>query len=203
MVAVAVQAVSDPAITAATKADLSYVVSLMRSNREAVGGLLEPAIQERLDRGTVLLASQNDDPIGYLLYDSRNGEIRIPQACIQYDARRREYGESLVAALLDLHPQAESVSLRCAADLEANLFWRDLGFTCTGTVPGGRRRGRTINCWTRWLAPRLFTVDAIAVLPAAEVRVDSRYDDSAFLDAAPEGFAAARFLPKLAWSNRA
>ncbi len=189
-------------IAAATTQDLSYVVSLMRANRESVGGLPEPAITERLERGTVLLAQENDDPIGYLLYDARHNEIRIPQACIQYDARRRSFGIELVDALLALYPQAESVSLRCAADLEANLFWRDLGFTCTGAVPGGVRRGRTINCWTRWLAPRLFGVDAIAVPPAAEVRVDSRYDDSAFLDMSPEGFAAVRVLPKLAWANR-
>jgi hypothetical protein len=186
----------------AAETDLTYIVSLMRANRESVGGLPAPAILERLKRGTVLLAKENDDPIGYLLYDVRNKNIRIPQACIQYDARRRDFGIKLVNDLLGAYPDAEQISLRCAADLEANLFWRDLGFTCTGTVPGGRRRGRTINYWTRWLEPRLFAVEAIAVPPAAEIRVDARYDDSAFLDASPDGFAVARELPKLAWANR-
>jgi hypothetical protein len=190
-----------PAIVTATEADLSYVVSLMRANRESVGGLPEPAVAERLERGTVLLAQANEDPIGYLLYDVRGDGIRIPQACIQYDARRRDYGIALVEQLLGMYPSAAQVSLRCAADLEANLFWRDLGFTCTGTVAGGTRRGRTINCWTRWLQPRLFGADAIAVPPAAEIRVDSRYDDSGFFDAAPDGFSS-RVLPKLAWANR-
>lgn len=194
--------VSEIEVSRASAADLLYVVSLMRANRESVGGLPAPAISERIERGTVLLGAVNDDPVGYLLYDYRGGEIRVPQACIQYDARRRLHGAELLDALYEAHPDARQVSLRCAADLEANLFWRDMGFTCTGTVPGGRRRGRTINCWTRWLEPRLFPVEAIAVEPAAEIRTDLRYDDSAYLDAAPEGFAAARVLPKLAWSNR-
>jgi hypothetical protein len=182
--------------------DITYVMSLMRANRESVGGLPQPAILERLERQTVLLAEINDDPVGYLLYDHRDGRIRIPQACIQYDARRRRYGIALVSALLGAHQNAQEVALRCAADLEANVFWRDMGFTCTGTVPGGRRRGRTINCWAMWLQPRLLTIDSIATPPAAQIRVDTMYDDTDYLTEAPAGFQAATTLPKLAWSNR-
>ncbi len=189
-------------IRAALDADLPYVVSLMRANRESVGGLPVPALQERIDRGTILLASINDDPVGYVLYDTDGARLRIPQACIQYDARRRKHGEALVVALLKDHTAVDEISLRCAADLEANVFWRDMGFTCVGTVAGGRRRGRTINCWAMWLTPRLLSVQDIAVPPAAEVRQDSMYDDSEFLTESPEGFAPVRHLPKLAWSNR-
>lgn len=178
------------------------MVSLMRANRESVGGLPVPAIEERLARGTLQISTENEDPAGYFLYDYRNREIRGLQACIQYDARRRYLGEQLVRSVMEAHPNAETISLRCAADLEANLFWRDQGFTCVGTVPGGRRRGRTINCWTRWLEPRLFPVEDLAVKPASEIRVDSRYDDTDFLNESPEGFAPARIMPKLAWANR-
>lgn len=183
--------------------DLVYVMSLMRANRESVGGLPAPAILERIQRGTVLLAEINDDPVGYVLYDLRDGILRIPQACIQYDARRRKYGEALVARMMQRHGESvREVNLRCAADLEANVFWRDMGFTCVGTVPGGKRRGRTINVWTMWLEPRLLTLDDLAVVPAAELRQDSMYDDSGFLTRAPDGFRKAVLLPKLAWSNR-
>jgi hypothetical protein len=177
-------------------------MSLMRSNRESVGGLPAPAIEERIGRGTLLLASINDDPVGYLMYDVRDGRIRIPQACIQYDARRRKHGEALVAHLLALHPEIAEVSLRCAADLDANVFWRDMGFVCVGTTRGGRRRGRTINAWAMWLEPRLITLDEIAVTPAAEIRQDAMYDESGFLTGAPDGFRDAVTLPKIAWANR-
>jgi hypothetical protein len=197
------QAMIEPvAVSIAHTEDLTYVVSLMRANRESVGGLPVPAVKERVERGTVLLAKINGDPVGYLLFDNRAGVIRIPQACIQYDARRRHYGVALVTALLEQYPNTDEVSLRCAADLEANIFWRDMGFVCVGTRPGGKRRGRTINSWTLWLTPRLFTAQDIAQPPAAQIRQDAMYDNTDYLTSAPEGFQDAVLLPKLAWSNR-
>ena len=184
--------------------DLRYVVSLMRANRESVGGMPEPAIQERIDRGTVLLAEINADPVGYVLYDLRGGVLRIPQACIQYDARRRQHGEALIRAMLARHIDGlREVSLRCAADLEANVFWRDMGFTCVGNVPGGKRRGRTINVWAMWLERKLVSLADVARQAVAEMRQDSMYDDTGYVRSTPDGFREAIMLPKLAWSNRA
>jgi len=184
-------------------ADAGFVMSLMRSNRESVGGLPRPAIEERLARGTLLLGLLNDEPAGYLMWDISAGLLRIPQACIQYDARRRRYGEALVARMLGDNPTAQEIRLRCAADVDANLFWRDMGFTCVGTVQGGRRRGRLLNCWQRWVGEgRLFTADLMAQIPAWQSRDDSMYDDSGFMLERPEGFADRGSLGKLAWSNR-
>ena len=182
--------------------DLIYIMSLMRANRESVGGLPTPAVEERISRQTLLLALLNDDPCGYLLYDYRDSIVRIPQACIQYDARRRKYGEALIYELMRRYADAHEIRLRCAADLEANLFWRDMGFTCTATLNGGRRRGRRINSWTLWLTPRLIALAEIAIVPGVDVRQDCRYDDSGFLDSAPDGFGEAVELPKIAWANR-
>ena len=181
--------------------DVSYVMALQRANRESVGGLPKPAIEERAVRSTLALGLLNGEPCGYLMFDLRDGVMRIPQACIQYDARRRKYGEALVAWLLKHYP-ADEIRLRCAADVEANLFWRDMGFTCTGVVRGGSRRGRLINCWTMWLDARLFDVGAISEAPAAQVRQDLMYDDSGFITSQPEGFQPVQQLDKLAWSNR-
>lgn len=186
----------------ASELDLAYVMSLMRANRESVGGLPSPAVLERIERGTLKLGELNGEPCGYLLYDYRDNILRIPQACIQYDARRRKYGIALVNQLLADYPNTDEIRLRCAADLEANLFWRDMGFTCVGTTNGGRRRGRRINSWAMWMTPRLIELSDIAIAPAAEVRQDCRYDDSGFLDGTPEGFADAVTLPKIAWANR-
>lgn len=185
-------------VTSATPEEVAYVMDLQRKNRESVGGLPQAAIEERLQRGTCLLGKLNDDPVGYLLYDLRDGVLRIPQACIQYDARRRTYGEQLVRRL----PEADEVRLRCAADLEANLFWADMGFTCVGQVPGGKRRGRVINIWQRWNDQRLFGADGIATAPASQRRVDCYDEQTSFIEDAPEGFVDLGALPKLAWSNR-
>lgn len=184
--------------------DLRYVMALQRANRESVGGLPSPAMQERIDRGTLALASINDDPVGYLLYDLRDGILRIAQACIQYDARRRTYGEQLWQWLVNRHgPQMREARLRCAADIDANVFWQSQGFTCLGIVKGGTRRGRLINLWQQWFGEHsLFTVDEFATAPAAQFRQDCHDEQTGFLTAAPAGFVVAGDLPKLAWSNR-
>lgn len=189
-------------VAVATDADLPYVVDLQNRNRESVGHLPTPAISERVARGSLLLLTVNDDHAGYLLYDYRDGVIRIPQACIQYDIRRRHHGEALVIALCERHPDVQEIRLRCAADIEANVFWRSMGFTCTAVQKGGQRRGRLINLWTKQFTSALFTLAEIAVKPAVQIRVDCMYDDTGFMSAAPPGFSPATHLPKLAWSNR-
>jgi len=181
--------------------DIAYVMALQRANRESVGGLPQPALMERIERGTMLLASVNDDPVGYVMWDTRGRITRVPQACIQYDARRRHYGEVLVFEMMRATSESDEVRVRCAADLEANLFWRDMGFTCTTVVAGGVRRGRKLNVWSLWLTPRLLRVSDVAVIPAAQLRVDSMYDDTDYLKRAPDGFSDAETLHKMAWAD--
>jgi hypothetical protein len=186
----------------AAESDLPYMMALQRSNRESVGGLPLPALAERVERAAAFIGLVNGDPISYILCDVRGGVFRIPQACVQYDARRREFGQQLVSAAFSFYSPFAEVRLRCAADLEANLFWRAMGFECVGVVPGGARRGRLINLWQMWLEPSLLTIGEMSVVPAAQVRVDTMYDDSGFLASQPSGFRNIEYLPKLAWSNR-
>jgi hypothetical protein len=186
----------------ALPADLPYVVALQNLNRESVGHLPTPALAERVDRGTVALSEENGEPCGYLLYDYTAGVLRIPQACIQYDARRQTFGHALVAWVTGRYPELAEMRLRCAADLEANLFWQGLGFHCVAVVAGGSRRGRKINLWRRWYTPRLFGLADVGVIPAAQSRIDCMYDDTDYVLEQPAGFSPIEMLPKIAWSNR-
>jgi hypothetical protein len=186
----------------ATPDDAKFVMALQRKNRESVGGLPQPAIDERIARRTLLLGLLNDEPCGYLLYDYRGNVLRVPQACIQYDARRRKYGEDLVGFMFNLHPNATETRLRCAADIDANLFWRTLGFVCVAVEQGGVRRGRLINVWQRWHDARLITASDVAVSPAWQQRQDCYDEQTGFMAERPIGFVDAGALPKLAWSNR-
>ena len=182
--------------------DVPYIIQLQRKNRESVGGLPQPAFEERIIRQNLLLATINDDPVGYLLYDHRNNTIKIPQACIQYDARRRHYGNALIDNMFRHHPDVSDVTLRCAADIEANIFWRSLGFECTATVPGGTRRKRMINIWQLWLQPRLIQLSEISVPPAHQRRIDCHDEQTSFMSTTPEGFIDLGTLNKIAWSNK-
>lgn len=192
----------DFAMRLADAPDLPFVMALQRKNRESVGGLPGPAILERVNRRTLLLGLLNGEPCGYLLFDYRDHVIRVPQACIQYDARRRKYGEDLVGMMFNLCPDATETRLRCAADIDANLFWRTLGFVCTTIQQGGTRRGRLINVWQKWHDRRLFAPSVVAVSPAWQGRQDCRDEETGFMVTTPDGFADHGELPKLAWSNR-
>jgi hypothetical protein len=85
-------------------------------------------------------------------------DVKCHQVCIQYDARRRLYGASLVVAMEDYaHSKgACSITLRCGFELDANDFWQSLGYGVIAAHPGGIRRMRTINVWRKVLQPGLF-----------------------------------------------
>jgi ribosomal protein S18 acetylase RimI-like enzyme len=134
-------------VVAATPADLAYVVALQKRNHEALGFIPRAALAEKIELGRIWLARENGDPAGYLHHGSLAGpEVRIFQAAVQYDARRRRHGLALVAGLLRRAADAgaRGVSLRCLDALDANDFWTDAGFERIGTEPGARG---TLNVW--------------------------------------------------------
>ncbi len=122
----------------------------MERNYEAVGFLPRPKLEEYAHRGQLLAATENDDFCGYLVYGNGWPKLRVYQACIQYDARRREHGMSLVGRLIRIAAEkdCEMISLWCADDLEANDFWKTAGFVFGGQREGGKKRGRKHNLWT-------------------------------------------------------
>ena len=138
-------------LRAATPADLAYVVSLQKRNHEALGFIPRAALAEKIDLGRIWLAAENGDPAGYLHHGSLAvPEVRIFQAAVQYDARRRHLGLALVADLVARARAAgaRGVSLRCLDFLDANDFWLAAGFRRLATEPGARG---TLNVWGRVL----------------------------------------------------
>jgi len=182
----------------AAVSDLSFIVDLEHKNKESLGFLPKMAIEERIKKSTIILGRLNCEPFGYLLYDRRGGDVNILQACIQYDARRRLYGAALYQWALAVW-KPDFVRLKCAADLESNLFWRSMDLVCVAVVNGGKRRGRKINVWHHYLTPQLITTSAI---PAYQRREDCKDIETGFLTKAPDGFEDKGSLGKLAWSNR-
>src|SRR5687768_5602326 len=136
-----------PPVSPATPSDLAYVVALQKRNHEALGFIPRAALAEKIDLGRIRLVAENGDPAGYLHHGSLAvPEVRIFQAAVQYDARRRHHGLALVADLVERARDAgaRGVSLRCLDFLDANDFWRAAGFERIGTEPGARG---TLNVW--------------------------------------------------------
>lgn len=189
--------------TVAIDADLPYIIDLEHKNKESLGFLPSMAIQQRISRGRVFIGRLNGAPFGYLLFDYRDGVVNVLQACIQYDARRALYGAALYGWALNQW-QAPRVRLKCAADLESNLFWRSLGLICVGVKDGGSRRKRKINIWNHFLKANvmLFQPADLVVAPSFQRREDCHDTETGFLLSAPAGFDDLGSLGKLAWSNR-
>lgn len=150
-----------------TDGDFKFIVSLQKANSKSVGFLTYTALCEYFDRRQVWVSRENGDPCGYLLFGSNRcvrpvrdpGVMKIVQACIQYDARRVKHATELVQRLerKAVCEGYERISLWCAEDLEANVFWELMGFNCIGTRIGGVSRGtsRMHNRWVKVL-PRPF-----------------------------------------------
>lgn len=130
-----------------------YAIHLQRANSHQLGFLTKQAITEYAERGHLELTMENGQPCGYLLYRLPKPNTdpkltwttaRIIQTCVEYDLRRIHHATSMINHILtkaqNLH--VGTLSLWCAADLDANRFWITLGFKWTHMRRGGTRRKR-------------------------------------------------------------
>lgn len=155
-----------------------YVVDLARKNSDALSFIPSPRLEEYDRNGQILVAFENDEPCGFLVFGNGAETMRVYQACIQYDSRRRENGLGLVARLIEAANRkgCQEIALWCADDLESNVFWRIAGFTFAGQRVGGRARGRLHNRWTMTLGLTLELTHPISgiVAPPAPDRAPRR-----------------------------
>ena len=143
-----------PAVAPATLRDLSYVVHLQKKFGHALGFIPRAGLAEKIERDQVRLVRENGEPAGYLHHGSiARPEVRIFQAAVQYDARRRHLGLALVDELVKRATRAGAagLSLRCLSFLEANDFWRAAGFELLDEEPGAKG---VLNVWGRRLPAR-------------------------------------------------
>lgn len=64
-----------------------------------------------------------------------------------------------MAAMEDYADGAFTITLRCGFDLDANRFWKEMGYECINIQDGGIRRMRKINVWRKSLKAELFITD--------------------------------------------
>jgi GNAT superfamily N-acetyltransferase len=137
---------------------LKYVDDLQRKNSDALSFYPMQVFEREAQKGRLFLGLLNGQPCGYIYMGAPAVDVKCHQVCIQYDARRRLYGASLVVAAEDYAQRfnASTITLRCGFELDANDFWQSLGYGVVAKQPGGIRRMRTINVWRKELQPSLF-----------------------------------------------
>tara|TARA_R100000656_G_scaffold91823_1_gene66627 strand:- start:215 stop:817 length:603 start_codon:yes stop_codon:yes gene_type:complete len=137
---------------------ISYVDSLQKKNAENLSFYPKVVFEREHEKGRIFLSLLNGEPCGYIYIGAFGRDLRCHQVCIQYDARRRLYASALVNVVEQaaLENSSYSIVLRCGFDLEANKFWKMLGYKCVDIQEGGVRRNRKINVWRKQLQPELF-----------------------------------------------
>lgn len=137
---------------------LLYIDNLQKKNAEALSFYPKQVFERELNNGRLYLGLLNGEPCGYIYVGAAGGDVKCHQVCIQYDARRRMYGAMLVLALENYANESfsNSITLRCGFDLDANNFWKEMGYNCIAVKQGGVRRMRKINVWRKYLQPQMF-----------------------------------------------
>lgn len=142
----------------ATPEDLTYIDSLQWKNAKTLSFFPRLVLERECRAQHIILAEVNGEPAGYVYHGALRETFKIHQACIQYDLRGMLYGAQLVSWVLKLGEKANvnSVKLRCGSDIDANWFWRAMGFYCEAVVDGGFSRGRKLNQWVYYINEPLF-----------------------------------------------
>lgn len=137
---------------------LLFIDSLQRKNAEAVSFYPNQVFEREQKNGRLYLGLLNGQPCGYIYVGASGGDVKCHQVVIEYDARRKLYGAMLVLAMENYANASfsNSITLRCGFDLDANIFWKEMGYNCIAVQNGGVRRMRKINVWRKYLQPQMF-----------------------------------------------
>ena len=133
--------------------DLGAVDELMKRYSQWLGFLPRKALQNYLEKGTVLGAKTDDGQlVGYLLYADRYDYFRITHLCVLEEYQRQGIAKRLVNDLKRIADTQKVIKLNCRRDFPAHDLWQKLGFVALGEKPGKSKEGRLLTIWHCTLA---------------------------------------------------
>jgi len=144
---------------------LTYIDHLQRQNADDLAFYPLTTLGKALEERHVISCEDNGEPAGYLWFGALRGgyDVTIYQAAVDYDSRRRHLGFAMVRQLYEMADAAGAtgIRLKCASSADSNEFWQAAGFYCTRVQPGGRKRGRDLNCYRTDIQAGLFTLPLV------------------------------------------
>ena len=165
------QRVPEPRVLYSAKDVGPHIPAVRRladENRASFGFLPADAYVGAAAKGRLWVALAESDEAkvaGYLLFGGHAGRIRVFQIFVAADHRHSRLATKLVDRLRDFgRANRDSViTARVAADLPANAFWRNYGFSLVQQESGSRTSGRTINHYALDLQESLFPLEDLRV----------------------------------------
>jgi ribosomal protein S18 acetylase RimI-like enzyme len=129
--------------------------NLRKLDSGALGFFPKSEYPKAIVRDRVCFAQDGQNLVGFLFWGLRDVTLRIQQLVVDKAYRRRKIGTALLLGMIN-HPDAREavdVHLQCREDLDANHFWKALGFTVLCRTLGGSSRGKAINHWHKEIDP--------------------------------------------------
>lgn len=130
---------------------IKHVEALAKTEAEAIGFLPRAAYHDAAATGRLYIAHAADDVWGFAVVGARKKHRRIYQACVRVDVRREHIATMAINHLLRGDSDAGVLShvAHVAEELDAVLFWQQLGFRVLGELDRANTRGRRILCLVR------------------------------------------------------
>ncbi len=136
-----------------SKSLILWIKELARKERESIGFLPITYYQSSWLRRRLLIHVEGSQPTGFLhwshLRGSQRKTIHINQLCVQRDARRWQHATLLIIEVICMseNNQVDLIWLKCAAELESNMFWAACGGRVLEVLLPHTARRRPINIW--------------------------------------------------------
>lgn len=132
----------------ATDSDLQDIKRIAGANRHELGFLPIPKLQEAVDRQNLLVAGNETQLTGFVIYRHRkkDRQTTLYDICVDREWRNQGLGRKLVEALRSecQNQHRKFIQLKCPVDLVANSFYQHLGFRHIGIEHG---KVRQLNIW--------------------------------------------------------
>lgn len=103
--------------------------------------------------------------------------LRINATCIKYGKRSIKYGQKLIQNLEEYARKVDAtkITVKVPSDImDADDFWKSVGFSCVAVIDGGASRSRKLNIWEKPLKKFLFETGSIEPIHSKIKRVHKK-----------------------------
>ena len=129
---------------------LEAVISLGDQNSATLGFLPGQAFYDYASKNQIIVASDGNELLGYLLFRISRNVTYIVHLCVSSKHRGSGIAKALMNHLVQETSHTYEIKLRCRRDYGLDNFWQLLGFTPTSETPGRSTKEPTIlTVWTR------------------------------------------------------
>ena len=133
------------------KSKLEYIVNLHKKNSDSLGFIPKPYLEKLIIKDQVFFEYEGGLEGGFCVIGSGKGRtLKIYQHCIEEDLRMLKHGKKLFKKIENVAKKRnyDTISLRVRENLEANKFWKALGFNFMYLEPKITQRTNIgINNW--------------------------------------------------------